>query len=88
MRTIWKFRIEPGRGTVEMPKGAVVVSVQSQDNRPAIWALCDAAAPKESRTFRVFATGEPFELAGLEYLGTFHLDAGALVFHVFEEVHE
>ena len=84
MKEIWKFQIGPGEDSFEMPDGAVVIAVQTQRETPCMWAVVDPAAPKKLRTFRTVGTGHPFDLEGLEYLGTFQLQGGALVFHTFE----
>lgn len=55
--------------------------------RPMLWALVDAHGSPEARTFRTVGTGRDLvEDVPLRYVGTYQLDGGALVFHVFEEV--
>lgn len=84
MRTIWKFPIYSYTPTVvEMPVGAVVVSVAQQDQKPTLWALVDPDAPTERRTFSVVGTGWTFTEA-MRYVGTFH--APPFVWHVVEQV--
>lgn len=39
----------------------------------------------EIRTFAIYGTGHVQESICGEYIGTFQLHSGALVFHVFEE---
>lgn len=90
MSVIWKFELQPDGGdntvvTLFMPAGAQVLTVQMQGVTPKIWALVDPAAPKEVREFQVVPTGLLFEArACLKYLGTFQLNDGTFVFHVFE----
>ena len=54
-------------------------------NEPTLWALVDPDAPMESRRIRTYGTGGRVP-DNLEWLGTFQLDGGGLVFHAFEEV--
>jgi len=76
--------------TIRMPEGAKVLCVQTQkseaDEVPCIWALVDDKAPTEERTFLTFGTGHPIEKMPGDWIGTYQLEDGALVFHVFEEL--
>jgi hypothetical protein len=90
MRTIWKFEFETkDEIQIEMPKGAFILDVQVQKGQPCIWAKVDSEAGKEIRTFRIHGTGHPILEArskGYEYLGTYQLMNGDLVFHLVEVV--
>ena len=89
-RQIWKF---PLAGDVlqeiEMPKEAVILCVQTKDERLNLWAEVDVDAPKEKRVFEVFSTGMtmPTDMGvDRKYIGTFQTPSclGTLVFHVYE----
>ncbi len=71
---------------LEMPEGAMILSVQSQFDKPCIWALVNSGLPKEKRKFRMIGTGHMITetLKELKFIGTFQLMKGALVFHLFE----
>lgn len=92
MKTIWKFPLETtDLQTIVMPEGAEFLTLQVQAGEPALWALVDDEAPKQQRTFATYGTGRPVRdmakrQAGEQqtYIGTYQLDAGALVWHVFE----
>lgn len=74
---------------VEMPRGAQILDVQVQHGTPQMWALVDPEAPVERRQFRLAGTGHRVEMYGDQqpkHVGTFQLDGGALVFHLFEIV--
>jgi hypothetical protein len=87
VRTVWKHPIwVEDRQTVVLPEGAQILTVWTQDEQPCLWALVDDQAEYEGRTIITHGTGHPAEEPGLEYIGTYHLKDGALVFHVFEEV--
>ena len=75
------------RVVLDMPYGAEVLCVQTQDNRPNIWAKVSPNLVKEKRVFRIFGTGHPIsDDAKLTYVGTFQLVGGTFVGHLFEEV--
>lgn len=83
---IWKWTLGvTDRQSVQMPRGAKLLTVQSQGDMPQLWALCDETAPKEPRLIVIHGTGNlmPNEPPG-DYVGTFQIHGGALVFHVFD----
>jgi len=95
MKTIWKFPIPiEDEFILEMPERAKVLTVQTQEN-PALanldvgclWAIVNPEAPKLKYKFRVFGTGNPFpdDHALMEYIGTFQMQAGRLVWHLFRD---
>ena len=83
-RRIYKYVLRLG-GELELPVGAEILCIQTQYNEPTLWALVDPDAPMESRRIRTYGTGGRVP-DNLEWLGTFQLDGGGLVFHAFEEV--
>ena len=88
MRTIWKFEVpEQDKFTLELPAGAEFLSVQRQFDGTQAWFLLDPEASKATRRFLVVGTGHTItipETKKLDYLGTFQLYDGRLVFHLFE----
>ncbi len=88
MATIWKFPLLLGRRVIEMPRHARVLTVQVQHGTPYLWVLVNPDAATAPRIFRVFGTGHPVEFPedDGDYVGTFQLQGGALVFHVFEQL--
>ena len=38
-KQIWKFGINPNKIIVEMPKDAEILTIQTQNETPCIWAL-------------------------------------------------
>ena len=88
MKTIYKYTLSLEEITViELPEGAVILTIQLQMNKPVMWAEVDTNAPKVRRSFRTVATGEnlddPLQVART-YVGTYQLEEGSLVLHVFE----
>lgn len=78
----YAFRIEDSF-TLMMPRGARVLSVQVQRERPCLWALVDEST-EARRYFKLVGTGHEFESTGWRFLGTFQMHDGALVWHLFE----
>ena len=88
MHTIYKYKLEPNFGTLEMPQGAQVLTVQMQGGTPCLWARVDTERALERRSFDVYGTGhEVPDDPRLVYVSTFQMDNGALVWHVFESTH-
>lgn len=89
MATIWKFTLDGGLKSdgsmiLEMPAGAEVLAVQVQGETPCLWAKVDPNLAKEARKFFIVGTGKAFPEGADEYIGTFQMRDGALVWHLFE----
>jgi hypothetical protein len=86
MKKIFKYVLKTTDvQSVEMPKGAEILSIQTQNDDPCIWALVDPEQEMEYRIFRIFGTGH--DVMGddtLNYIGTYQQYGGSLVFHCFE----
>jgi len=88
MNTIYKYKLQPNFGRLEMPQGAQVLTVQMQDGTPCLWARVDTDRALEWRSFDVYGTGHEMpDDPRLVYVATFQMDGGALVWHVFESTH-
>jgi hypothetical protein len=87
VKTIWKFPlVVTNEFSLPLPRGAQFLSVQAQHGDPQTWWLVDPNAPRRARKFRIHGTGhEVYQPGRLTFLGTFQLEGGALVFHLFEE---
>lgn len=79
-KQIWKYDVHDG--SIRMPKGAKILSVQLQNNRPNIWAIVDPKAEMVSRLFVIVGTGEPFDDTDMSYVGTYQQPP--FVWHLFE----
>jgi hypothetical protein len=88
MRTIYKYELNiEDMVELQLPKGAKILSVQSQNDKPVLWCLVDTEAPKENRMFRLAGTGHEIgkEIENrIEFIGTFQILNGAFVGHLFE----
>lgn len=84
---IFKYQFQvKGTVRIEMPKGASVLTVQTQGEAPCVWAIVDPEAEAEIRTFRLFGTGPPLDIdiSRSRYIGTFQLAGGRFIGHLFE----
>jgi hypothetical protein len=83
---IFKYPIEvKDKQVVSMPRGAQVLSVQMQNGKLTVWALCPAAtAVHESRTFHVFGTGHDLPEAADSRTFVATVQDGNYVWHIFE----
>lgn len=88
MKTVYKYHISAtDYQTIELPIGAEILKVDSQNNEMQMWALVAPNAETEKRNFRVVGTGREIsddEASDLRYVGTCILYDGRVVFHVFE----
>jgi hypothetical protein len=72
------------RVDIPMPRKAEVLTVQSQQGVPCLWARVDPNGPVGTRHFRIFGTGDdlPRGWDG-RYVGTFQ--SVGVEWHLFEE---
>lgn len=85
MEAIWKFtlRIEDVQA-IEMPLGAVVLSVGEQRGELVLWARVPVAHYQtEDRSFRIYGTGHQYhDIPRTGFIGTVQI--GSFAWHVFE----
>lgn len=88
--TIWKFRLPlQDSFDLHLAEGAEVLSVQMQHGEPQVWVRTPAKAilpeyPTPPRRFYLHGTGHEVSDNAGRFIGTFQLNGGALVFHLFE----
>lgn len=86
MHSVWKYKLDPIT-ELKMPKGAEVLTINTQGTDIFLWAKVDPEADDEVRLFRGFATGDGIpDKLNLNYIAT--VFPGRLVFHVFEDLTE
>jgi hypothetical protein len=83
VQVIYKFELRLNATIIKMPKGAKILAVAAQHDKPVIWAQCDPLAEQEIRKFRTLVTGAVEPMDTWTYLGTFQIEW--FVGHVFEE---
>lgn len=89
MKTIYKYPVDGSEAlgdiTLNIPQGGQVLDVQVQGGIPCIWVLVESTKPIVQRVFRIIGTGHRINVnTVLDYIGTFQLDNGDLVYHLFE----
>lgn len=81
---VYKYELLGGRSVIyNLPINAEVLHVQAQHGVPQMWVKVDPGLREEQRHFGVFPTGDDIP-DGAVHRGTFQLDDGNLVFHLFE----
>lgn len=83
---LWKFPFSTiNEQTIRMPKGAIVLAVQTEQGVPCMWALVNPAAEKENRRFSIRETENNADNLG-KYLGTYQLHNNTRTFHLFDSI--
>ena len=86
MRTIHKYPLQTcDEQVIEMPVGAEILCVQVQNGVACLWASVETTFGLSGVRIYTFGTGHPLPAAELRYVGTYQLDGGSLVFHVYED---
>ena len=86
MKTIWKFPLRvDDEQVIEIPMQAQTLPIQMQRGIPCFWALVDTAWPRVRAKIYTVGTGHSitFDVYATNYLGSYQLADGGLVFHVF-----
>jgi len=82
---VWKYVLpETGEFNLSMPEGAHILSVQTQQGCPVLWALVNPEEARKERYFRIVLTGHQLDSLALVYHGTFQLLGDTFVGHLFE----
>jgi len=92
---IFKYPIKViGYQNIEMPLGASILTVDVQTmppldiSTPCLWANVEPGNNLESREIFIYGTGHDIsDNKKLSYIGTFQLNGGQFVGHVFENYH-
>lgn len=93
MIRIWKFQFPVHDFELTVPFGSKILCVQSQRDEPCIWfevpqysvdEMIPENASLERRQFCVQLTGISFEREKMNYIGTFQLNEGRFVGHLYE----
>lgn len=89
MTTIYRFDVPVADGfALNIPEFAKVLCVGERGGTGHMWVMLDPESTKVvTRKFRVIGTGHPIpDHEKLEYVGTFFMAGGKLVWHVFESL--
>lgn len=81
---IWKFPLETiDEQSVTVPIINRPLCIQVNNGKPCLWMVVDPEAERVRVRIRVFGTGHPGVTADMDYIGTYQIEGGSLVFHVF-----
>lgn len=93
---ILKYKIDvTGKQVIKLPADSEVLTVQVQNGVPHIWAKvydeesilkAHGEYKEEEHHISSYGTGNEIKNSCGRYIGTYQLDEGSLVFHVFEQV--
>ena len=82
--TIWKFSLKTvDEQFITVPVINRPLCVQVQDITPCLWMIVDPDSECIKARVRIFGTGHPGVTSDMDYVGTYQVSGGALVFHVF-----
>ncbi len=84
MPTVWKTELKiQDRQRIKLPAGSHLLHVALQHEVLCLWFVCDPENPPTEQEIEIAGTGHPLDVAARSYLGTFMVDNGTFVFHVF-----
>lgn len=82
--TVWKYPLNTtDEQELEIPEINRPLCIHVQGGRPCLWVLVDPDVPILTVRVRIFGTGHPGVTADMDYVGSYLLSGGSLVFHVF-----
>lgn len=82
MEKIYKYPLEvTDLQLIEIPIGTRVLSVQTQNDIPTIWAMHSQEEDKVNVEVRMVGTGQEFDLEDWRFIDT--VQVGMFVWHVF-----
>ncbi len=83
--TIYKYLLKPQSvQTVEMPKGAQILTAQFQNKTICLWALLNLEGFATKRTIEICGTGLPLDFHPRVFISTVQDPVNGLVWHIFE----
>ena len=86
MKSIWKFALKViDEQLIEMPVDAEILDIQVQNGTPCLWARIDPKADKVNRFIITHGTGHNVPETTGKHIGSYQIEGGSLVFHVFEK---
>lgn len=72
---------------LRVPNGTQILTVQVQAGVPCLWVLKDMTQKIEENIYiNIYETGREILRKPGKYIGTYQVNNGQYVFHVFEEV--
>lgn len=85
MKVIHKYELKVTDSQfIRLPIGAEILTVQMQHGKPCMWALVNTSETIGAINIEIYGTGNTIHDAQREYIGTFQMEDGYLVWHVFK----
>ena len=90
MKSVHKYSlIVTDEQTLDLPRGAEILSVANQREHIVLYALVDTDVKAIDRhTIYVHGTGHGVYGDGIAFIGTVAMSGGYLMFHVFRKIKE
>ena len=82
MKTIYKYPLIPGTNIIKMPYEANILSIQEQNGVVCMWVLVETDYSDVDYEVSIYGTGQVVT-TDKQYISTFQLEGGNLVFHAF-----
>lgn len=87
-KTIWKYPFDVNDVVkLTIQKNAEILTLQTQQGQPCLWALVDPKEETVEKTFEIYGTGHSIDnnpTNKRKYVGSFQIFNQALIFHMFE----
>jgi len=86
MKTVYKYTLDlVDLQVIQLPYDSTILSVAEQFDQIVLYALVDPAETLVAEhTIRIAGTGHTIKQPHVHFIGSIVLEAGHLVFHVFE----
>ena len=87
MKKIFKYPIPVAdEFFLQLTLFAEILTVQMQKSEPMLWVLLNPDEPNWERKFNLYGTGMTISADAHNYIGSFQMLNGALIYHLFEVV--
>ncbi len=85
MNEVWKLELNPNITEYKFPKNSQILYAREQRASICVWFLCNPNKVEiETRYILIFGTGHSGIREDLNYIGSGHLNNGALIYHIFD----
>ncbi len=85
MESIYKYELSHVLSQIiKMPSVHQILCVQIQREKPCLWVKVDLDSERQDVQINIYGTGHIHEKIHGQYIGTFQMDEGVCIFHVFE----
>lgn len=86
MITVYKYEIPiEDTARINAPRGAIFRHVDTQYEKPMVWAEVDTCLELTEHVLHVRGTGHPFTGDEGDHLGSLMLNGGDIVLHIYKD---